>query len=628
MNISLLSIRGRISLAIISILLLVLIPITYVSYQVATIYSSNQYLEKDVMQIEYFGSSLKNTLNQSFSYLSLYGLYYLDSNYQDLEYENEVIRLFEISQNTKQQLIKIEQNTPVQYSYYETKVKIKDINESFESLSEKYDLLTNTQNLKGFIYNEILPLHLKLDKLLSELIQKEQQREKVIQTRLTNKITKIVLYAVLLFIVTLIIALIFIYILLTPIFKDLILLKKYIYTFSQGSLPKTVAVKNIETQEIVQSIDSIILELKKVETFDKNMTNPPFNAKGDLGKAFANVQETVREVSKTEQIRDWQNEGIAMLGEVIRKHALNLEDLCVHFLADLVAHTSSIQAGLFIHNPETDLLELQAAFAYGKRKHIPKGKKIGEDLLTEVFKDGETLFLTDIPKDYLEIRSGLGKSYAKCVIIVPLKHQSVTIGVLEMASFDIFQPYQIEVVERVGGIFAAAADTAISNKLAKVVLDKTQKNAAKMAKREEKLRKQTEELLGKQELLESNNRKLFKLGQEQEMIFEKNVLGIIITDKAGKIQKANIATANLFGYNRENLTGVNIKKLIPELLDLNKQYKENERNRYFTDCIGVRRGREELFVQIMVNQLGQKEQEFYSLTLTRSQPSLTLKKQE
>ena len=99
MNISLLSIRGRISLAIISILLLVLIPVTYVSYQITTIYSSNQYLENDVMQIGYLSGSLKNTLNQSFSYLSLYGLYHLDSNYQDLEYENEAIRLFGISQN-------------------------------------------------------------------------------------------------------------------------------------------------------------------------------------------------------------------------------------------------------------------------------------------------------------------------------------------------------------------------------------------------------------------------------------------------------------------------------------------------------------------------------------------------
>lgn len=628
MNISLLSIRGRISLAVISILILVLIPIVYVSYQVTTIYTTNQYLEGNVRQIEYLGSSLKNTLNQSFAYLSLYGLYHLDSNYQNSAYENETIHLFERSQKTEQELIEIEQNTPAQYTYYETKVKIRDISEDFESLTEKYDLLTNAQNLKAFIHNQILPLHLKLDKLLAELIQEEQRRAESMQSKLNENITKIVIYTFLLFIFTLLIAITIIYILLSPVFEDLTAFKKYISVFSRGGLPEVIEVKNIEIKELVQNIELIIFELKKVKILDKSMTISPFNKKGDLGIAFSHVQKAIQEVLKIEKIRNWQNQGISSLGETIRKHAHDIEDLCANFLDGLVEHTSSAQAAIFIHNSETNLLELQAAFAYGKRKYLKKEKEIGEDLLTEVFKDGETLFLTDIPKDYLEIRSGLGKKQAKCIIIVPLKYQNSTIGVLEIASFDIFKPYQIEVVERVGEIFSASIATAMNSKQAKELLNKARMNAKKIAAKEEILSKQAKGFLVKQQVLEENNKELSKLIQEQKVFLEENVLGIIITNKIGQIQEINVSASTLFAYNRNHLRGANITKLIPDLNDLNKQYKEDQKKRYFVDYQGVRKDNEIFFVQAIVSQLGQGKEEFYSILLTRSQPSLLLKKKE
>ena len=48
-----------------------------------------------------------------------------------------------------------------------------------------------------------------------------------------------------------------------------------------------------------------------------------------------------------------------------------------------------------------------------------------------------TLYITDVPDDYMDIESGLGDAKPKCLLIVPLKSEEKILGEIELASFNL-----------------------------------------------------------------------------------------------------------------------------------------------------------------------------------------------
>ena len=105
------------------------------------------------------------------------------------------------------------------------------------------------------------------------------------------------------------------------------------------------------------------------------------------------------------------------------------------------------------------MIELVASYAYDRKKHLEKTIMPGEGLIGRCIQEGDTIFLTDIPKDYIRIKSGLGQDDPKSLLIVPLKLNENVIGVIEVASLEIFKNFQIEFIERIGNSMASSIAT-------------------------------------------------------------------------------------------------------------------------------------------------------------------------
>ena len=84
-----------------------------------------------------------------------------------------------------------------------------------------------------------------------------------------------------------------------------------------------------------------------------------------------------------------------------------------------------------------------ASYAYDRRKHLKKTIKPGEGLVGRCIQEGDTIFLTDVPKDYVKIKSGLGQDDPRSLLIVPMKLNENVIGVIEIASLEVFENFQI-----------------------------------------------------------------------------------------------------------------------------------------------------------------------------------------
>jgi len=97
-----------------------------------------------------------------------------------------------------------------------------------------------------------------------------------------------------------------------------------------------------------------------------------------------------------------------------------------------------------------------------------------ETLLGQVYLEKEKINLTEIPEDYLIITSGLGDASPKHLLLIPLKINEKVEGVLELASFNSFENYQIDFIERICEMLASAITSVKNSENTKQLLQELQ----------------------------------------------------------------------------------------------------------------------------------------------------------
>ncbi len=250
-----------------------------------------------------------------------------------------------------------------------------------------------------------------------------------------------------------------------------------------------------------------------------------------LGQSLLRIKDSLKEAKEEakrreaeEEKRRWANEGIAKFSDLLRKNHDNLENLSYSIISHLVQYLDANQGGFFLLNdndPENLVFELKAAYAFNRRKYLTKNVKMGEGLVGTCAQEGKYIYMTDIPQDYIKITSGLGGANPGSLLIVPLKTDEKVVGVLEIASFNEFDTYQIEFVEKVAESIASTISSVKINLKTNQLLQKSQQQAEEMASQEEEMRQNMEEMQATQEEL---SRKMKSNEEMQEQLKNEKAL--------------------------------------------------------------------------------------------------------
>ena len=123
----------------------------------------------------------------------------------------------------------------------------------------------------------------------------------------------------------------------------------------------------------------------------------------------------------------------------------------------------------------------------------------GEGLAGQAWIEKDLLFITDIPDSYIEIASGLGKANPRNIIIAPLIFNSEVYGVIELASFNLFEQYQVDFIKRLSDSIASTISASRVNQRTKQLLQESQEKGQELQSREEEMRQNMEELQATQE---------------------------------------------------------------------------------------------------------------------------------
>ncbi len=332
--------------------------------------------------------------------------------------------------------------------------------------------------------------------------------------------------------------------------------------------------------KLTGSLKNIVVFANHVGKGELNVEYALLGEKDTLGKAMLDMQGNLQkaEVEKEErhqedERRNWVTVGVAKFAELLRANNDNIEELCHSIVSNMVKYIGANQAGIFILDDETDnpVLELKACYAYERRKYLQKTIGLGEGLVGTCYLERQSIYMTHLPKDYIQITSGLGDDSPRALLITPLKVNEEIYGIIEIAAFKEFEPHVRDFVEKVAESIASTIGSVKVNIRTNKLLEISKVQSEEMAGQEEELRQNMEEMQATQEEMArkqaENEAMRQKLNTENVNLvaklqqFEQAVPSFVLSTDLS-ITNVSDALLSQFPYSKSEMTGRKIMDFV------------------------------------------------------------------
>jgi hypothetical protein len=238
----------------------------------------------------------------------------------------------------------------------------------------------------------------------------------------------------------------------------------------------------------------------------------------ELSNKLISMRDTLRNNADEDQRRNWATSGLAQIGEILRSSD-NTKELYDNIIKFVVKYINSNQGGLFLINDDNEsdpYLELVSCYAFERKKFIERRIDFGQGLVGQCYLEGARIHLRKIPEGYVHITSGLGGTNPNSLLVIPMKVNDKSYGVIELASFRKYEEHEIVLVEKFAESIAAAVSSVKINESTRILLEKTQQQAEEMRSQEEEMRQNMEELSATQEEMLRKEREYINRIQDLE----------------------------------------------------------------------------------------------------------------
>ncbi len=233
-----------------------------------------------------------------------------------------------------------------------------------------------------------------------------------------------------------------------------------------------------------------------VEQYDRN--DEVINALINLRDELIKTKKEEEQRKKEDEQRHWTSEGLAKFGAILREHNQDMQTMSGEVVKEIVRYIDAKQAAFFLiktNDQNEKIIEQIATYAYGRKKFTDNQLKWGEGLVGACIIEKKTIFMRDVPDSYVQITSGLGKANPRSILIVPFKTDDQTVhGVLELASFKVYEPFEIAFVESVAESIATTITSLLNSMRTTRLLVESQDAAKELVEKEEMMRRTVEEM--------------------------------------------------------------------------------------------------------------------------------------
>jgi signal transduction histidine kinase/CheY-like chemotaxis protein/HAMP domain-containing protein len=291
------------------------------------------------------------------------------------------------------------------------------------------------------------------------------------------------------------------------------------------------------------------------------------------------MAENLARLGAEQERTHWIKAGIVELTETLRGE-LDEAEVAARSSRVLARYLGAPASALYVARHEGEQSKLVLLSHQALTRGIAPGDvapafHIGEGLVGEAARTKELLVLDPAPPDFVRVRSGLGESAPRAIVVVPLVRGDEISGVLELALFESLSERGRELLSDAREVIAVSLAVAQSVSATARLLAHTQEQAARLGQQEEELKTTNEELRCQQEELQQTNEELAEhareLAKQRAALEEKNA----DLEKAGRRleqQAAELTTVSAYksqflaNMSHELRTPLNSMLLLSKLL--------------------------------------------------------------
>lgn len=338
----------------------------------------------------------------------------------------------------------------------------------------------------------------------------------------------------------------------------------YLISYKMGSIirtmNKTLKAEEVRSNSILQFVEGLSAGKLDVKINSDDKDDELISSLVQLQKSLKQNQKEDAKRRDEEQQRTWVTRGVAEFGEILRRNNDNMQELSYNIIRYLVDYVNLTQAGFFLLHTGDEkgdngkkFFELTSFIAYDRRKYANKTIEWGEGLVGRCALEQRTIYMTELPENYVTVTSGLGEGDPSALILVPLKSNDVVYGVIEMAMLQPLLKHEIEFLEKTAESIAMTISTVKTNMQTQILLQETQQQAARMREQEEVSQQHLEEMRATQEL---NSRNEIEMKGVMAAIDHASISVTFATD--GSLLNVNDNFLRTFGYKAEEIEGQNM----------------------------------------------------------------------
>jgi GAF domain-containing protein/HAMP domain-containing protein len=248
--------------------------------------------------------------------------------------------------------------------------------------------------------------------------------------------------------------------------------------------------------------------------------------KDNINEMIVNLKDTTLKNSE----QDWLKTNLAKFSRMLQgqKDMLTVGRLILSELAPVV---SAQHAVFYTYDAmrEQPSLTLLASYAYERPSEVGKQLELGQGLIGQCAIEKQKIVLANVPPEYMRISSGLGSAPPVNVIVLPVVFEGQVKAVLELASFEGFNPTHHAFLEQLTESIGIVLNTIEANMRTEDLLKQSQSLAEELGSRQEELQQTNQELQEKARLLAHQNveveQKNTEVEQARQALEEKAAAG-------------------------------------------------------------------------------------------------------
>ncbi|MDQ1921719.1 hybrid sensor histidine kinase/response regulator [Massilia pseudoviolaceinigra] len=236
-------------------------------------------------------------------------------------------------------------------------------------------------------------------------------------------------------------------------------------------------------------------------------------ARGEVSYLKDNINEMIRNLKETTQKnaqQDWLKTNLARFTRLLQGQR-DLQAVTKLILSEL-APLVSAHHGVFYMMDSQELdarLRMIASYGYRSSRKLATSFLPGEGLVGQCALEKSRIWLTDVPRDYIVVSSGLGAAPPTNIVVLPILFEQQVKAVIEIASLDRFTETHLSFLDQLMESIGVVLNTIEANSRTESLLTQSQSLA-------QELQQTNQELAEKARLLSEQNIEVERKNREVE----------------------------------------------------------------------------------------------------------------